>query len=441
MRSPKQIDRILTQSIKYIAHNKESYVTNPQTDFTRNRKLTLENIINLALTMEGGTLNKELYQFAKQNKIKVTPSAFVQQRSKLSSKAFYDILRFFNQQSKDLEMYKGYRILAVDGSDFNHFRVPTAESFICTKAYPHGYNQTHVNAIYDICNKTFFDVLLQPRLKMDEHSALITMLKRNNFTGRNLIIADRGYEGYNVIAHLSNTNNIDYLCRVKNGDGGLGKIQKLDMKELDVDITVDITTTQTKEDKIHHRTFLQTGSKKGKINSSKTNITKWDFASPYALKMRVVRFQLDTGEYETLVTSLDRNKFGLCDIKDLYHMRWGIETSFRDLKYTIGAVNLHAKKEELVYQEIYSALIVYNYCSRIAACSAIQKKQSCKYAYKINFTMAVHICRTFYRAIHKNYCELIYDISQYTEPIRPGRTDERNLRPKRFAGFIYRIAA
>lgn len=36
---------------------------------------------------------------------------------------------------------------------------------------------------------------------------------------------------------------------------------------------------------------------------------------------------------------------------------------------------------------------------------------------------------------------LIYDISQYTEPIRPGRKDKRNLRSKRFAGFIYRVAA
>ncbi len=64
---------------------------------------------------------------------------------------------------------------------------------------------------------------------------------------------------------------------------------------------------------------------------------------------------LDTGEYETLATSLPRS-FTIEDMKELYHMRWGIRTSFRELKYCIGLVDLHGKKDEFVKQEIYSAL-------------------------------------------------------------------------------------
>lgn len=52
---------------------------------------------------------------------------------------------------------------------------------------------------------------------------------------------------------------------------------------------------------------------------------------------------LDTGEYETLVTSLSP-QFTLSDLKELYHARWGIETSFRELKYGIGLMDLHEKK-------------------------------------------------------------------------------------------------
>ena len=45
---------------------------------------------------------------------------------------------------------------------------------------------------------------------------------------------------------------------------------------------------------------------------------------------------------------------GLHDIKRLYAMRWGIETSFRNLKHTLGLLHLHAKKVEFVLQEITS---------------------------------------------------------------------------------------
>ncbi len=41
----------------------------------------------------------------------------------------------------------------------------------------------------------------------------------------------------------------------------------------------------------------------------------------------------------------------LIPYKNLYASRWGIETSFRDLKYSIGLVNFHAKKKEGILQE------------------------------------------------------------------------------------------
>lgn len=83
------------------------------------------------------------------------------------------------------------------------------------------------------------------------------------------------------------------------------------------------------------------------------------------MKVRIVRIQLNTGEYETIATSLDREKFPPERIKDLYHKRWGIETSFRELKYSIGVTNFHAKKQKSVLQEIFARLIMYNFCERI----------------------------------------------------------------------------
>ena len=211
--------------------------------------------------------------------------------------------------------------------------------------------------------------------------------------------------------------------------------------EFDIDITFEVTTTQTNEDKKNNRIFLQTGSKKGKKNSSKTSITRWDFESPCRFQFRVVRFILDTGEYETIITSLSRKDFLASEIKQLYHLRWGIETSFRELKYYVGLINLHSRKDEFIEQEIYAALTMYNYCCRIASAAPINKKKKTKYDYVINYSMVISICKHFFRRQESNISEIIRKIIKYTVPIRPGRQDERNIKNKGFVGFTYRVAA
>lgn len=190
--------------------------------------------------------------------------------------------------------------------------------------------------------------------------------------------------------------------------------------------------------KLRNRHFIQTGSKKGKINSEKTVISTWDFPSPYAMTFRVVRFQLGTGEYETLITSLSSDEFSIEDMKKLYAKRWGIETSFRFLKYPCGLIYLHSKKREFAYQEIYATLIIYNYCHFIATGVVVRKKDA-KHPYKVNFTMAISICRKNLK-FNEPLDTISEDIGRYTEPIRPGRCDLRKLNAKKFVHFLYRAA-
>lgn len=434
----KRINENLEQAIDFVVQNKKQYLHRPDSDFTRVRKLSLYDTIHQILAMEGGSLKKELYHFTQLKQIALSPSAFVQQRSKIRSSAFEAIFKEFNSRCNDTLKFKGYRLLAVDGSVINQYRDPNLESFVTYPGYEYGFNQTHLNAIYDLLNKTYVDILLQPKPKQNEPQALIDMISRNAFCGKNIIIADRGYEGYNLIAHIINKDNVDLLMRVKHD--GMREIKKLPMVELDKDISFEITTTQTKEDALHKRIHIQT-HKENKHYSSNTVKRNWDFPSPYRMNFRVVRFMLDTGEYETIVTSLPKSRFSLSDIKKLYHMRWGIETSFRELKYAIGLINLHCKKEELVEQEIYAAVIMYNYCSRIAANASIKQDSNRIHDYQVDFTMAIHLCKWYYKQYKTDVKRLILDISQYIEPIRPGRHDKRNVKAKRFVGFTYRIAA
>ena len=87
------------------------------------------------------------------------------------------------------------------------------------------------------------------------------MLKRNSFDWPTLIIADRGYEAYNLLAHCIEKPNTDFLIRVKQNYSTMREIAKLPMCELDCSIGFTITTTQTNEDKRNHHIFLQVPKK------------------------------------------------------------------------------------------------------------------------------------------------------------------------------------
>lgn len=68
----------------------------------------------------------------------------------------------------------------------------------------------------------------------------------------------------------------------------------------------------------------------------------------YPISLQVVRFPIVDGNFENIITNLPPEEFPPEEIKRLYGLRWGIETSFCTLKHAIGAVNLHSKKRETI---------------------------------------------------------------------------------------------
>ena len=119
-------------------------------------------------------------------------------------------------------------------------------------------------------------------------------------------------------------------------------------------------------------------------------------------------------------------------------MRWGIETSFRDLKYTIGLLHFHSKKVDYILQEIFAGLIMYNF-SELITSHVVIEKGSRKYEYKVNFSVAVHICRDFLLSIN-NPPDVELLIARYVLPIRPGRSRPREMKVKQAISFMYRVA-
>ncbi len=410
------------------AYFEDFYASN---HFKRTRKLPLDTVIKLLISMQGGSLQKELHDA----NINVTASAFVQQRKKLDHACMEDVLENFNALCSDTKTYKGYRVFAIDGTCVNMARNPDAESYVkATVKDRKGYNQLHVNPLYDVLNKTYYGCIIQPQPKEDEVGALTFMASWYRFDEKVLIVADRGYESYNAIAHMLANKNVHFLMRLRHGISSMKPVRELPMQELDEDISFTVSTRQTNEDKQNGHILLRLPNKGKAIKKS----SRWDFPSPYEMSFRVVRIKLSTGEYETLGTNLPRD-FTPEDIKELYHARWGIETAFRELKYNVGLVNLHGKSDTFVKQEIYAAMIMSNFCSRIVNQIVTPQKDNAKHEYQVNMKMAIQLCREFYRSNNANGKKLMKDIAKYTEPIREGRADTRNIKAKSFVGFAYRI--
>ena len=108
-------------------------------------------------------------------------------------------------------------------------------------------------------------------------------------------------------------------------------------------------------------------------------------------------------------------------------LRWGIETSFRELKYAVGLTSFHSKKREYITQEIWARLILYNFCEIITAHVVIDKCTQ-KHVYQVNYTFAIHICRYFIsKMVEKSPPDVEALISKEILPVRPGRHDPRKV--------------
>ena len=444
-----KIKYLIDDIISDMAANREQYVKNPGVDFTRDRKLPFEMVIKLVLSMKGNTLNKELYDFfgRKPEEI-VTSSAFIQQRDKLTEDVFVDLFHRFNESMTDMKTFCGYKLYAVDGSDVNIAYDKDADTYVKPQMHYkkngeecRGFNQYHLNAVYDLLNRVYVGASLTPRPTTDERKAFIDILEEMKLNGRAIFIADRGYPSWNMLTHFKYKNNADYLIRVRNNENRL--VTELPMSELDITRDVVISTNQYDRDKDNHF-VVQTLKGKQKNRTYKTNRTtkpkQWDFSEKENLSIRIVRFKITDDTYETIFTSLPRDKFSIEDVKQLYAMRWGIETSFRELKYIIGLTNLHSKKDAFVRQEIFAKLTMYNFCERIISSVVVIQDEGRKYKYQVNYTMGMTVCLDFYRAL-VNTDDVYALILQYVEAVRPGRADQRKMKPKSFVCFTYRVAA
>lgn len=306
-----------------------------------------------------------------------------------------------------------------------------------------GYNAMHVTALYDLGTRTYADAVVQPGCRRDEFRAFCGMVDRYPacLAPQTIFLADRGFSSYNVFAHVMEKGAY-FLIRAKDTASN-GIASRLGLPAGGgFDVTAHITLVRRQTNYFKKLPGARLIRKEVPFD-----FLGYGSDGTYPMALRFVRLMLPDGSWELLVTNLPEDTFPPEELLRLYGMRWGVESSFRELKYSIGLSNYHSRKPRYVEQEIWARLALYNFCESIIADAAARMAEEThaegkerKHEYQVNFTSAVHVCRRFLQALpHEFQLNVGELISKYLLPIRPGREFPRRVRFCRAVSFLYRI--
>lgn len=437
------IKAAFSDAVNHVASNISQYVIDPAKNLIRNRKMGSDKLLSFMVSCGSSSTKLELLDFFGLDANAPSASAFNQQRAKLKPDALEAVFHRFNTSVLSMDKLPHYRFLAADGSSFTFFSKPSfspSEYFVSEGHSAKGFYSMHLNALYDLQNHTYTDALIQPVHYKDEFRAFCNIVDRHDTLPdtKDVFIGDRGYCSYNNMAHVIQKDQ-HFLFRTKDirSKGLVGNFDFPDTESFDIQVNVTLVRTHKKNIPIKegfYRRYVD-------ANASFDYIT-YGSLDTYDLSFLVIRFPLSDNTFECIVTNLPKDEFPPERIKLLYFARWAIEGSFRKLKYTIGLSNFHAYKPEYIKQEIWAKLITYNITETLINHTII-KQGNTKYEYKVNFSMAAHICRVFLRLTpEKDSIDVMSLLQKELIPIRNDRQYPRHqtahFRKPRY--FIYRAA-
>ena len=431
----------LDKAIDDLAACPELFSKNPETDFSRNRKIPVGDVLRFLILMERDSVDMELLKYFDYDPAETpTQSAYIQQRAKLAPDTFKMLLDRFNKTLPAATFRNKYILYGVDGSGFNIFfnpndpdtyNPPSGKSKL-------GNNEIHVVASYRLTDHIFTDAVIQPCKKKNEYSAVCGIIDRLTFDGGvPVILADRGFPSYNMFAHAKE-KGVFFLVRAK--DIYMDRLLRNDRPagRDEFDVTVERIVTRS------HSKSKRSRPESGEIYRYVDSKTGFDYIEPgspdeYSLRLRVVRVKIADGVYENLITNLPADEFDMDTLRILYYMRWGLETAFRYLKHAVGAADFHCKSFENVSHEVWARLILFNCCAAITALAVPEQPEHSEFIYKVNYTMAVKNAHTFLRQKKaEDPIDIITIIGKYICPIRPERYFERRHRYQVPLKFGYR---
>ena len=400
---------------------------NDKKHFIRNRKMNFENVVLYGLNKRGLTSKMEIEDFTDLiNMTNISSPAVLKQRLKLNGKIYLDMLQenligFYEEFKDEVKLFNGYILSAIDGSDFE---IPN------TKRTRKKYNELHpretvaratISNMFDVLNHYVMDTIIN---KYDASERKMAQENYNNVKRLKLpypIIRtmDRGY-GSIVDMYYSNKSDDKYVVRLKKTDFR-NEIQN--MKSND-----EIIKIQYQYDRIRY--YKEEYPEFYKIMEE----TKED------IEIRIVILDNKKGEKIILATNLPSGEFNYEKMLDLYRLRWEIELNYHSLKECLKIETITSSNDVIIYQDIYSQMLVYNLIQAFKQ-DAEKKIDQTKYKnkMKINMNMATGFVK---KALIKIILEddmdkqnrmfelLEQKIEKYLIPIKKDRHYPRNKNKK-----------
>lgn len=402
-------------------------------DFTRQRCLGFLRVATLVARGMLGSIQRELDEvfavlFGRQVASReVTDGGFCRARQKMRHTAFVELSReavgMAYRTMGCIRRIAGYRVLAIDGSKVNlpgsaavraHFD-PDGK-----RPGEGGAPQMLLSQCYDVVNGMILDATASPGASCERRAAMahLRLLGEDD-----LLLLDRGYPahwflravddtGARFVARASVTFSNSVAAFVASGQ--------------DAAIIVLEPTDESRE------ACRQFG------------------LDPSPMRVRAVRFPLPGGEVEVLLTNFLTEDFPPDLFGALYHMRWGVEEGFRCLKLPLELENLSGRTVEAVLQDVHAKVFLANMTvitalpAREAAAEATAGREL---DYDINWTTAFSKVRAagvllfLGHDVKRLVRELQKAVAECLSPIRPGRSNPRNMKApkKRFASNRKRI--
>lgn len=379
-----------------------------ETYFTRigKNKMTFKSLIVFILNFVKKSLQIELDDFfnnINRTDFNVTKQAFSEARQKISPTAFTkmsdSIIKWFYKDT-EYRRFNGYRLLSVDGTvlEINNTE-KLREQFGYIENQSIKVARARAAGLYDVENDMILTAVLSKYRSSERAQAeeLINKLEDIGFSN-DLILFDRGYPSRDFISFIEQ-KKIKYLMRVS------GAFLK-------------VVVEAKNEDQI-----IETKHKKE------------------LLKIRVLKFQLDSGITEILITNIFDESFTVTDFKELYFKRWGIEVKYNELKNRLQIENFSGETPIAIEQDFYATMYLSNMVSlaKMDANAIVEEENNdkeLKYKYKVNTniligklknSLVLMLLEKSPRKRSKILKKIMEEISRNVIPIRPGRSYVRRM--------------
>jgi hypothetical protein len=391
-------------------------------DFTRKRKLpfvaTMLFMLNslrksLAIEIDGFVRHlKEYVPFTVNDRF--TTSTFVQNRQKIKPTVFSRlseviIENYYTADNDTLRHLHGFRVLAVDGSTLMlPFTAELKEYYgIAKNQHDVDVVKARVSVLYDVLNRITLDAVIE---KLSTGERELALRHARQWKKGDLIIYDRGYPSYDLI-HEHIKQGIDCLTRVSAGYSAIVSA------------------------------FVATGKKSviTEIYPGK-NISFGDkeYGRHSGLTVRLLRIELPSAEIEVLMTTLtDSQKYPAKLFKELYFLRWGIETFYDELKNKLKVEYFTGYSKTTIQQDFFCAIFISNLQSVIVNDleeELAAQNEGKKYKYRVNTNLSYgflknRILELLYKdaPLDEVFKELEELFLKNTVPIRNDRNNFRNI--------------